>query len=222
MNKRMFLIGARVFFAALNVAAIATQLIYSAQYGISFSLVNFFSFFTILSNIFATVVFVLSAFYLAIGRKPSLADDILRGASVLYMVVTGVVYVTLLSGIDVDLSLPWVNLQLHYVMPIVVLSDWLYQPQRTRLKIKNITPWLLFPALYLVYTLIRGVIVAWYPYPFLDPGTVGAFCRRLGSYETGQFVETARRLVRQQLADFHSYGSGTIVGHVQDEFIMFV
>jgi hypothetical protein len=175
MNKRLFLIGARLFFAVLNVAAIVTQLTYSSQYTISFSLTNFFSFFTILSNVFATIVFVISAYYLAVGRKPSVADDVLRGASVLYMVLTGIVYSLLLSNVDVDLTLPWVNLQLHYIMPIVVLADWLYQPQRSKLTIKKITPWLVFPALYLIYTLVRGPIVNWYPYPFLDPAQAGGY-----------------------------------------------
>lgn len=175
MNKRLFLIGARLFFAALNVAAIAAQLIYSSQYSISFSLINFFSFFTILSNVFVTVVFVMSAFYLAVGRKPSMTDDVLRGASVLYMAITGVVYALLLSGIDVDLSLPWVNLQLHYIMPIVVVADWLYQPQKNKLAVKDIAVWLVFPALYLLYTLVRGPFVGWYPYPFLDPNQAGGY-----------------------------------------------
>lgn len=175
MNKRQFLIGARLFFAALNVAAILTQLLYSSQYALSFSFVNFFSFFTILSNVFVSIVFVLSALYLAQGKRPSPTDDILRGASVLYMTITGVVYAILLSGIDVDLSLQWVNLQLHYIMPIVVVLDWLYQPQLSKLNLKRIIPWLLFPAIYLVYTLIRGPIVSWYPYPFLDPANVGGY-----------------------------------------------
>jgi len=175
MNKRLFLIGARLFFATLTVAAIVAQLLYSSQYSISFSLVNFFSFFTILSNVFVTIVFVMSAFYLAIGRKSTPADDVLRGASVLYMAVTGIVYTLLLLGTDVDLTLPWVNLQLHYIMPIVVVVDWLYQPQRNKLTLRSITPWLLFPALYLVYTLVRGPIVGWYPYPFLDPSKVGGY-----------------------------------------------
>jgi hypothetical protein len=29
--------------------------------------------------------------------------------------------------------------------------------------------WLIFPAVYLVYSLVRGPIADWYPYPFLDP-----------------------------------------------------
>ncbi len=175
MNKRQFLIGARLFFAALTVAAIITQLLYSSQYALSFSLVNFFSFFTILSNVFVSIVFVASALYLAQGKRPSPTDDILRGASVLYMAITGVVYSLLLSGIDVDLSLQWVNLQLHYIMPIVVVLDWLYQPQLSKLTVRRILPWLIFPAIYLVYSLVRGPIVGWYPYPFLNPDMAGGY-----------------------------------------------
>lgn len=175
MNKRQFLIGARLFFAALSIAAIAAQLLYSSQYSVSFSVVNFFSFFTILSNVFVSIVFVMSALYLAQGRRPRPTDDVLRGASVLYMAITGVIYSTLLAHVDVDLTLSWVNLQLHYIMPIVVVLDWLYQPQLSKLTVKRILPWLIFPALYLVYTLVRGPIANWYPYPFLSPELVGGY-----------------------------------------------
>ncbi len=175
MNKKLFLITVRLLFATLTIAAIATQLMYTSQYAVTFSLLNFFSYFTILSNVFVSVVFIASASYLAIGRKPSPTDDILRGASVLYMAVTGIVYTLLLSGTDVDLTLPWVNLQLHYIMPIVVVADWLYQPQRTQLTVQRILPWLWFPAAYLMYTLIRGAIVGWYPYPFMNPALAGGY-----------------------------------------------
>lgn len=175
MNKRAFLIGARLFFACLNIAAVVVQLMYSSQYVVTFDLMNFFSYFTILSNVFVSIVFVMSAFYLALGRKPRPAEDVLRGASVLYMAITGVVYSTLLAHSDVGLTLPWVNLQLHFIMPIVVLLDWLYQPQLSKLTIRRIMPWLFFPSIYLIYTLIRGPIVTWYPYPFLDPDRVGGY-----------------------------------------------
>jgi len=35
--------------------------------------------------------------------------------------------------------------------------------------------WLLFPAIYLAGTLIRGPMVDWYHYPFLDPRGEGGF-----------------------------------------------
>lgn len=33
--------------------------------------------------------------------------------------------------------------------------------------------WLVYPFVYLVYTLIRGSITGTYPYPFLDVSTIG-------------------------------------------------
>ena len=33
----------------------------------------------------------------------------------------------------------------------------------------------MFPLLYLVYVLIRGSIIGWYPYPFLNPAQAGGY-----------------------------------------------
>jgi hypothetical protein len=52
---------------------------------------------------------------------------------------------------------------------------WLYQPPEANLAISQIQYWLIFPLLYLGYTLTRGVIVGWYPYPFLNPANVGGY-----------------------------------------------
>ena len=38
---------------------------------------------------------------------------------------------------------------------------------------EGVLPWLLYPALYCVYSLIRGAFVDWYPYPFIDPLQLG-------------------------------------------------
>jgi hypothetical protein len=175
MNKRLFLVGARLLFAGLNIAAVVGQLSYSATYQTTFSYINFFSFFTILSNVFVTIVFIVSAFRLARGYQPTPSDDALRGASVLYMIVTGVIYTVLLADNDVGLTLPLVNLQLHFVMPIVVVLDWLYQPFMNKLKTRHVLLWLIFPLAYLVYSLVRGASIGWYPYPFLDPANTGGY-----------------------------------------------
>jgi hypothetical protein len=58
---------------------------------------------------------------------------------------------------------------------LVVVFDWLSQPPQTRLVFRQTLPWLVFPLLYLVYVLIRGSIIGWYPYPFLDPAQAGGY-----------------------------------------------
>jgi hypothetical protein len=35
--------------------------------------------------------------------------------------------------------------------------------------------WLAFPLAYLGYSLVRGLAVDWYPYPFLDPDESGGY-----------------------------------------------
>ncbi|MFD4672084.1 Pr6Pr family membrane protein [Lentzea sp. NPDC058450] len=119
-----------------------------------------FSFFTVLSNVFAAVVMLLGVF------RPVSAQ--LRGAAVVYMATTGLVYSFLLRGIDVQTP-AYANWVLHIIVPILVAVEWLLAPEKTR----RWWTWLAFPAAYLVYTLVRGPIVGWYPYPFMDPRAHG-------------------------------------------------
>ncbi len=172
MRKRFMVIGYRLFFAFLALAAMGVQLSQSINHGRS--VVNFFSFFTIESNIVAAFVFVLSSAMLLQDKK----DDklsLLRGAAVLYMTTTGIVYILLLSGLEDTLqtSVAWVNVVVHYIMPAAVFLDWFLCLPRKRIHFTHALWWLIFPLAYVAYSLIRGPIVDWYPYPFLDPRTHG-------------------------------------------------
>lgn len=174
MNKRLALITFRLAFGFLDLVAIVYQVIYLSQHR-ALNLVNFFSYFTILSNVFATFVLIIGALYLLRKRKPSHIEDTIRSATVLYMAVTGIVFAVLLSGQNLGLLTPWVNDVLHKIMPIVVVADWLYQPARSKLKMKQVPALLIFPIAFLVYSLIRGPIVNWYPYLFLNPSKSGGY-----------------------------------------------
>ena len=123
MNKRNILGGYRLFFGGLTLVAVITQLIVSSERP-TFSLTNFLSFFTIESNIIAAVLFIISGLLTFKGGE-STAVSIMRGAATLYMTVTGVVYILLLSGLEesLQMTLPWVNIALHYVMPAAVLQQ---------------------------------------------------------------------------------------------------
>ena len=81
--------------------------------------------------------------------------------------------ILLLSNVEVDMSLQWVDVVVPKLMPIVLLADWLIDPPATRLEPRRWQLWLAFPAVWLVSTLIRGPIVDWYPYPFLNPANGG-------------------------------------------------
>lgn len=173
MNKRNILIAARLVFSLLTLAALSAQLVVHVQSG--FNVVNFFSYFTNLSNLFAAVVMLIGAISLIRHREPTATDDLVRGSSVAGMVIVGIVFNILLSHTDLGSLMPWVNAVTHYVMPIAAVLDWLYQPPKSNIALKQIQYWLIFPLIYLVYTLVRGAIVGWYPYPFLNSANVGGY-----------------------------------------------
>lgn len=144
----------------------------------TFSLTNYLSYFTIESNILAVVVLLIGGLVAPQGRSWQLV----RGAVTLYMLITMVVYAVLLANIDVMLTDQWINDVMHRYLPLVLVLDWLFvaMPQRLRPSPALIGQWLLFPLVYGVYTLIRGPIVDWYPYPFLDPRAQGYLSMGLG------------------------------------------
>lgn len=174
MAKLWWVRGYRVAFAALTLLAIVVQLARSTSTG--FSPANFFSFFTIESNLIAAGVLLWGASGDA-ERRPSSSVDLIRGAAVLYMSITGVVYGVLLAGYQQELqtTIPWVDTVLHRVIPVVMVADWLIDPPRAAIEFRRALLWLVYPLLYAAYSLIRGPIVGWYPYPFLDPGHVGGY-----------------------------------------------
>lgn len=137
---------------------------------------NRFSYFTIQSNFIAMVTYLSAA--IAILRKKQLVTwfRYLRGAAVLYMMVTGIVFAVLLkdTALNPDPNhFNWANFILHEFGPFFITVWWLLWPSR-----RSITPikafyWLVFPLLWVIYTFIRAAITGWYPYPFLDPVSAG-------------------------------------------------
>ncbi|MGN4422653.1 Pr6Pr family membrane protein [Bacillus cereus group sp. MYBK30-1] len=159
----------RLFLSLLAFSALITQFVTRAQVK-PFNPVNFFSFFTIESNILVAIILLLSSFGTAtFGRSEQFG--VLRGAATVYILTTGLIYFLLLRGLEESLQtpIPWVNTVLHYIMPLAMILDWVINPPTKTITWKQAASWLIFPLLYVIYSLIRGPFVNWYPYPFLDP-----------------------------------------------------
>lgn len=170
MDRRAVISTYRIGFAVATIVAIAAQAADLNARGI-FSAANFFSYFTIQSNLIAVAVFLVGVAWWR--TTPSMAWELVRGAAVLVMTVTFVVFAVLLSNTDVDTALPWVNTVVHQVMPIAVIADWLIDPPDRRISFQQSLRWLTYPLLWTGYTLVRGQSAGWYPYPFLDPANGG-------------------------------------------------
>ena len=160
----------RIATALVAIAAIVVQAKTLADAG-KLDLVNFLSYFTIQSNLIGIAVLLILAVR-APGPRPRWLES-LRGAATVYLTITFIVVILLLSNVDVGLQLAWVDFALHKLTPVVIVLEWLLDPPTVRLSRRDGLGWLVFPLIWLAYTLVRGPIAGWYPYPFLDPAHGG-------------------------------------------------
>ena len=95
-------------------------------------------------------------------------------AVTLYILIVGITYNLILRFLWQPSGFQKIADELlHSVIPTLVLLHWLFFTQKQNLKYKHISSWLIFPSLFLIYTLIRGHFVLNYPYPFLDVTVLG-------------------------------------------------
>nr|WP_179661469.1 Pr6Pr family membrane protein [Nocardioides panzhihuensis] len=175
--------------AALILAAVAAELrgalsITPAEGSSTATVVvNFFSYFTIESNLAAVAALVAGGIWaLARGREEPRWIAVLAAAATTFMAITGLVYNLLLRGL-VPSAVPWANEVLHLIGPLFLLVDLFIAPPRRRLPWPTIGTIIAFPILWAAYTLIRGEYVVspltgdpwWYPYPFLNHHLQGGY-----------------------------------------------
>jgi hypothetical protein len=136
--------------------------------------INFFSFFTILTNCLAAVAMIVPVVApgTAVGRffdRPSA-----RTAIAAYILIVGVVYHLVLRNIwDPQGWALVADVLLHYVTPALFLLDWLLFVPKGRVPWRTIFSALAFPLAYIGWTLLHGAQTGWYPYPFVNVTELG-------------------------------------------------
>ena len=173
--------NARQYFGAVATLVglgLVLQLVLSAQAeGGSFDtvlgrVVNFFCFFTVLSNIAVAVTHGMLA---ATVDRASTGFWVMRIVAVLCILVTGVVFHLALA--DLQELTGWdlvADTILHTLSPILVAVGWLVFGPRNRIDGRIVRLAVLPPVAWLVFALLRGAIVQdvhgndYYAYPFMN------------------------------------------------------
>ena len=159
--------------AIITWVALALQFYIILQSTVGYSKIklatNFFSYFTILSNLLIAICLT-SVLVNPSSRLGLFFSKItVQSALALYIFIVGLVYNLVLRGIVTLTGLDWVvDNVLHVVVPVLFVIYWFVFVPKGVLKYKDGIPWVLFPVVYLVYSMIRGSITHWYPYPFLN------------------------------------------------------
>jgi hypothetical protein len=139
-----------------------------------FTTANFFSYFTITTNLL--VAFSLSAAQLnprsrfgAFFSKSSVQTAIAGN-----ILVVALIYNVVLAKLSNLTGSAWlVDFLLHSTIPVLYMVYWLLFVPKGVLSLWAPLVWLLYPLAYVLYSMTRGAIVGWYPYPFVDVGDLG-------------------------------------------------
>jgi hypothetical protein len=132
-------------------------------------LANLVCFFTIQSNVLVAATCAVLA--VDPGRRTPVFRA-LRLAGVLDIAVTGVVYHLVLASDHAGWDLA-ADLLLHTVVPILGVVGWLAFGPRGAASGRDAAGAALVPLAWVVLTLVRGALVGWYPYPFIDVDDLG-------------------------------------------------
>jgi hypothetical protein len=142
------------------------------QASIPETLIRYFTFFTILSNIL--VAFVFTAEWLQSNLLKYFAKSNTQVAVAVYIFVVGFVYHTILRFIWQPKGWDKVADELlHLVLPIAYILYWYFKFSKQIINYKRIFGWLLFPIIYIIVVMVRGYFSNYYPYPFLNVSDLG-------------------------------------------------
>jgi hypothetical protein len=136
--------------------------------------INFFSYFTILTNVLVVLAFLGPTLLgeKAMGRL--FARPGVRTAIALYIIIVSALvffilrHLTNFQGLDL-----LCDILLHYIMPALFVIDWAFFVSKAELQRRDMLGWLWYPVIYLAWTFVHGALSGFYPYPFLNTEVLG-------------------------------------------------
>ncbi len=164
------------------------------------------SYFTVFTNLLVAVSVTAAARRGHVNKfwtRPSTMS-----AVAVYIFAVGLVYSLLLSALWHPVGWALVaDVALHDLMPILYTIYWLIFVPKGTLKWSQPIYWLAYPLLYMAYSLLRGILISRYQYPFADVTAMGylkVFANSAmliaGFYVLGLILVGIDRLIGRNLA----------------------
>jgi hypothetical protein len=183
----------------IGLLALGLQFWLMAKYPDAHSLVvtiiNFFSYFTILTNALLACSMILPVIAPATSLGRLFSKPSVRTAIASYSIVVAIVYFVFLRNIGGDQGLELVaDRLLHYVTPALFVVDWLAFVVKGQVRWTLVGTSIIFPIFYGIWTLIHGALTGWYPYPFFNPTRIG-YPRTFANFAAFIYIFLAAALI---------------------------
>jgi hypothetical protein len=136
------------------------------------TLVFFFTFFTILTNIMLVLIYLSEL--TAVGWLKWWRSPVTRGMMAGAISLVGIFNHLLLSGLQTLEGLRLLaDALLHYVTPALFVAWWLIFQPKGRLRYADIPMMMLPTGIWTIWAMARGAMIGEYPYPILDATKLG-------------------------------------------------
>lgn len=133
------------------------------------SIERFFSYFTILTNTMVALFFTAKTL-----GVPKIDYKTWLTPIAVYITVVCVVYQTLLRPVWTPEGFQIViDELLHSIIPVLTVVYWFLYDGAKHVVWSLIPKWLVYPLVYLIYILVRGMFSGFYPYPFINVLEIG-------------------------------------------------
>ncbi len=138
------------------------------------TIIRYFSFFTILTNLLVALCSTFIFWGGKNGWSNFFSSQKTIAAITVYITVVGIIYNLVLRFLWQPQGMQMiVDELLHLVIPLLFILFWLCFVRKDELKWKHVFPWLIYPMAYIIFILLRGFQSRYYPYPFIDVNQLG-------------------------------------------------
>jgi len=175
LRRRLVAVAAMFGWAGLSIQM---YLIFYSRWTLGASLigglVSFFSYFTVLSNTLVATVLTCEWTSRESAARRWFLQPWVSSAIAVSIAVVGLAYNLLLRHLWHPEGWQWLADELlHDIMPLLFLGYWWTCVPKGTLRVWHIAVWVIYPLLYFAYSLLRGHLLAVYPYPFIDVEKLG-------------------------------------------------
>lgn len=133
---------------------------------------RYWGYMTIWTNTLVGLIFLAS--WSNIKKIQFLQNYALKSATVLYIFIVAIIYHLFLRLTEFDNLLSQINdFVFHTLTPALYIIYWFYAIPKKKLKFGTVSKWILYPAIYFLFVIVKGELNNTYPYPFFDVNEIG-------------------------------------------------
>jgi lysylphosphatidylglycerol synthetase-like protein (DUF2156 family) len=174
-KKDVFLLYFRLFAVSISLFAMSNRLIVEPLLGDGFpQFLDMLGYFTIQSGLLVLAVFISLLVNQLRGTPEKAFSPKVRGAVLLYIIITSLIFMVLLNGTFETHGLNKIVLYINHLGTAVLLMiDNIISIRPRTYKWPLLFWWLIYPIVYLIFAIIEGVFFDRFRYYFLNFNELG-------------------------------------------------